>query len=35
MLNFLDVSIYLQGLIKGGIIVAAAFVQQIGQRETA
>jgi ribose transport system permease protein len=35
MLNFLDVSIYLQGLIKGGIIVAAAFVQQIGQKETA
>jgi ribose transport system permease protein len=34
MLNFLDVSIYLQGLIKGGIIIAAAFVQQIGQKET-
>ncbi|MGD0542679.1 MAG: ABC transporter permease, partial [Tepidisphaeraceae bacterium] len=34
MLNFLDVSIYLQGLIKGGIIVAAAFVQQLGRRET-
>jgi ribose transport system permease protein len=35
MLNFLDVSVYLQGLVKGGIIVAAAFVQQLGQKETA
>ncbi len=34
MLNFLDVSVYLQGLVKGGIIVAAAFVQQVGQKET-
>jgi len=34
MLNFLDVSIYLQGLVKGGIIIAAAFVQQVGQRKT-
>jgi ribose transport system permease protein len=34
MLNFLDVSIYLQGLVKGGIIVAAALVQQIGRRKT-
>jgi ribose transport system permease protein len=33
MLNFLDVSIYLQGLVKGGIIIAAAFVQQVGQRK--
>jgi ribose transport system permease protein len=34
MLNFLDVSIYLQGLVKGGIIVAAALLQQIGRRKT-
>jgi ribose transport system permease protein len=34
MLNFLDVSIYLQGLVKGGIIVAAALVQQVGRRAT-
>jgi len=33
MLNFLDVSIYLQGLVKGGIIVAAALVQQAGRRK--
>jgi ribose transport system permease protein len=33
MLNFLDVSIYLQGLVKGGIIIAAAFVQQLGERK--
>jgi ribose transport system permease protein len=33
MLNFLDVSIYLQGLVKGGIIVAAALVQQVGRRK--
>lgn len=33
MLNFLNVSIYLQGLVKGGIIVAAAMVQQVGQRK--
>ena len=33
MLNFLNVSIYLQGLVKGGIIVAAAMLQQVGQRK--
>jgi ribose transport system permease protein len=35
MLNFLNVSIYLQGLVKGAIIVAAAVVQQVGQRKQA
>ena len=32
MLSFLDVSPYLQGLVKGGIIVAAVLVQRIGRR---
>jgi ribose transport system permease protein len=35
MLNFLNISIYLQGLVKGAIIVAAAVVQQVGQRKQA
>jgi ribose transport system permease protein len=34
MLIFLDVPIYPQGLIKGGIIVAAALLQQVGRRKT-
>jgi ribose transport system permease protein len=32
MLNFLDVSPYLQGAVKGAIIVVAALIQQIGRR---
>ncbi|MGH7178858.1 MAG: ABC transporter permease, partial [Tepidisphaeraceae bacterium] len=32
MLNFLDVSPYLQGLVKGVIIIAAVLVQRIGRR---
>lgn len=32
MLSFLEVSPYLQGLVKGGIIVAAVLVQRIGRR---
>ncbi len=34
MLNFLEVSPYLQGLVKGVIIVAAVLVQRVGRRET-
>jgi ribose transport system permease protein len=33
MLNFLEVSPYLQGLVKGVIIVAAVLVQRVGRRE--
>jgi ribose transport system permease protein len=31
MLNFLDVSTYLQGLVKGVIIVAAVLLQRVGR----
>jgi len=34
MLSFLNVSPYLQGLVKGVIIVAAIFVQQIGRKRS-
>lgn len=34
MLSFLDVSPYLQGLVKGVIIVAAIYVQQFGRKRT-
>ncbi len=33
MLIILDVSTYLQGAVKGGVIIVAALVQQIGQKE--
>ncbi|MBV8781838.1 MAG: ABC transporter permease, partial [Phycisphaerae bacterium] len=34
MLNFLDVSPYLQGLVKGVIIIAAVLVQRVGGKRT-